>query len=593
MLTTRYGSHGPVTIEYPQTGVSHPIALLWMDTALSTLILGVNKDDPYKARWDLRLVTKIVCWNDGDTLSDYGHGNKDDWSTDGDTIESERSSVDGFDFRGGGGGGGGGAVVRKSKARASSQWREPVGRLPQGSMRRDLTLVISDKLADDESWTAKLDPVVSTFVHLRMSSTKVRLYVATCLASLTEKPITEEVAPEFRGARAVVYEPPPLGKPKDHQKALIGMKPLVHRGKLNWSPYVALRRFNKLQFDADGFVSRIMLPECEVEMDFTDLGCVLGVRLLVMNFYVNEAVTRDLAMTTNCPQLERLNLGNCTEITGDLSCFDKCYKTLTMLDLHWCRGVHGELESFRRCIHLVNLNLSGIEALTGRLEALREMSCLEELQLTGGGFQGDLTKAFGQGRMKRLRVLSLEGCKDVVGDIGVVQSLPLLEQLRLSGCKRLHGDVSCFTVGPPIDDADGFYDSGDRHFDRGCTSALQYLGGGDEGDGGGEKIAVHQGLAPTSFNGLLGLQLKEENDSYGLFDNRHHGKGPDPRPLSHLTEVGLHNCRGVTGDAAVFASVPLLAKLVLWKTQVALGEAYGSNKAALKRILPPTCVLLI
>ena len=45
--------------------------------------------------------------------------------------------------------------------------------------------------------------------------------------------------------------------------------------------------------------------------------------------------------------------------------------------------------------------------------------------------------------------------------------LPHLEELRLSGCKRITGDVKVFRVGPPISDADGFYDSGNHHFDRG------------------------------------------------------------------------------------------------------------------------------
>lgn len=82
-------------------------------------------------------------------------------------------------------------------------------------------------------------------------------------------------------------------------------------------------------------------------------------------------------------------------------------------------------------------------------------------------------------------------------------------------------------------------------------------------------------------------------DNYGVYDNRHHGRGRDLRPLARLTEVSLHECCKVTGDAAVFASLPLLKKCVLWKTSCSLSDAYGASKQALKRMLPPDCSLLI
>jgi hypothetical protein len=53
-----------------------------------------------------------------------------------------------------------------------------------------------------------------------------------------------------------------------------------------------------------------------------------------------------------------------------------------------------------------------------------------------------------------------------------------------------------------------------------------------------------------------------------LFDNRYRGAGMDHRPLSRLVEVSLHNCASVTGDAAFFASLPNLQKLVLSGTKV-------------------------
>lgn len=95
-----------------------------------------------------------------------------------------------------------------------------------------------------------------------------------------------------------------------------------------------------------------------------------------------------------------------------------------------------------------------------------------------------------------------------------------------------------------------------------------------------------------SLAALMDLNQDAVEDRYALYDNRYHGPGDDPRPLARLTEVGLHECGRITGDAAVFASVPKIAKLTLWKTQVVLSEAYGGSKEALARLLPPNCSLL-
>ena len=71
------------------------------------------------------------------------------------------------------------------------------------SLRRDLTLVIVKEQVDEESWAQQLDPVLPTYVHLRFTSTKVRLYVATCLAKLTNLKITSAEAPAERGKGAM------------------------------------------------------------------------------------------------------------------------------------------------------------------------------------------------------------------------------------------------------------------------------------------------------------------------------------------------------------------------------------------------------
>jgi hypothetical protein len=45
------------------------------------------------------------------------------------------------------------------------------------------------------------------------------------------------------------WEPPPLGKPGDHRKLLIALREFVTRAKVNWSPYVAIRRFTRVGCD--------------------------------------------------------------------------------------------------------------------------------------------------------------------------------------------------------------------------------------------------------------------------------------------------------------------------------------------------------
>jgi hypothetical protein len=81
-------------------------------------------------------------------------------------------------------------------------------------------------------------------------------------------------------------------------------------------------------------------------------------------------------------------------------------------------------------------------------------------------------------------------------------------------------------------------------------------------------ITVDAGLAPMSISALMGLDKDPRKDRYALYDNRYHGPGTDPRPFGQLNEISLHDCGLVYGDAAVFASVPKLKKLTLWRTKV-------------------------
>jgi len=140
------------------------------------------------------------------------------------------------------------------------------------------------------------------------------MYIATCLSALTGVEITEATPPEERGSNAVKsrYDPPPLGKPRDQHKTLIALRDCVHNAKpkVNWSPYVNLRRFSRCTVDSEGYVVGLALPECEVVMDLTDLGPLLGVKLSDLDLYYNEGLTGDLAMvTTTCPIIKTLRLG--------------------------------------------------------------------------------------------------------------------------------------------------------------------------------------------------------------------------------------------------------------------------------------------
>jgi len=93
--------------------------------------------------------------------------------------------------------------------------------------------------------------------------------------------------------------------------------------------------------------------------------------------YSNEKLRGDLSMLTSCPALEAVDLGNCQQIAGDVSCFANCAETIQVVDLHWCLGIYGMIESFAKCFGLVKLDLSGCPDLTGSIGCLRELVNLE------------------------------------------------------------------------------------------------------------------------------------------------------------------------------------------------------------------------
>jgi len=47
-----------------------------------------------------------------------------------------------------------------------------------------------------------------------------------------------------------------LGKPADHRKLLIALREFVTKAKVNWSPYVAIRRFVRVGCDDEVKVLR-------------------------------------------------------------------------------------------------------------------------------------------------------------------------------------------------------------------------------------------------------------------------------------------------------------------------------------------------
>ena len=82
--------------------------------------------------------------------------------------------------------------------------------------------------------------------------------------------------------------------------------------------------------------------------------------------------------------------------------------------------------------------------------------------------------------------------------------------------------------------------------------------GGDEGDGGLD-IAVAKGVGPMSLAGLMELNHATEelaDDHYAAFDNRHHGRGRDPRPLARLREVGARKREREQPHAHTHTSLP-------------------------------------
>ena len=191
---------------------------------------------------------KIVSWNDGDTNTSFGRNEPSKgWSTDGGSLPSLDGThslasplpgpLNSADARNNNNESAGLAFTQEysnstfataaaaaaeddSQPFASTSSLQPPPSLKSrsgtsqrssrrrdnddvNSLRRDLTLVIVKEQVDEASWAQQLDPVLPTYVHLRFSSTKVRLYVATCLAKLTNLKIASADAPAERGKGAM------------------------------------------------------------------------------------------------------------------------------------------------------------------------------------------------------------------------------------------------------------------------------------------------------------------------------------------------------------------------------------------------------
>ena len=79
---------------------------------------------------------------------------------------------------------------------------------------------------------------------------------------------------------------------------------LLGARQVNWSPYVATRRFQRVGCDEEGYVTRVLLDESGLRMDLSDLGVLLGPRLVELGLYYNEHLSGHLSLLAASPGLE-------------------------------------------------------------------------------------------------------------------------------------------------------------------------------------------------------------------------------------------------------------------------------------------------
>ncbi len=324
------------------------------------------------------------------------------------------------------------------------------------------------------------------------------------------------------------FDAPPLGKPKEHHKTLIALRPLV-KGfgvRLNWSPYVPLRRFKKVVTDPDGYVKELLLGDCGVEMHLASLGCLLGERLTTLDLSRCEAVTGDISVLGNCHSLVSVLLPSCPEVAGNVAALCPSGGSLRELDLSWCAGVSGNLSVLKRpgMPKLERLLLCGCcPGVVGRIEAVSGCPLLRELLLEGKVFRGDVKKI---ARAPLLEVLSLDGARDVVGSIAFLRKLMRLRICRLTDCRRLTGCVTdVFAAVPAV-------------------------------------TAVTLTAATNATNATNTMVTGTETETETVVPPQH--------PSQHLEELSLYGCTLITGDAAVFVNLKKLQKLVLYRTKVTI-----------------------
>mmetsp|Transcript_99290 Transcript_99290/g.284062 ORF Transcript_99290/g.284062 Transcript_99290/m.284062 type:complete len:412 (+) Transcript_99290:90-1325(+) len=135
--------------------------------------------------------------------------------------------------------------------------------------------------------------------------------------------------------------------------------------------------------------------------------------------------------------LKKLDLSGVTKITGDLKCLKDRY--LTVLNLHNCQHVTGELSLFKSMDYLEVMDFHGCGEIRGTLKDIKNHRNTRVLDLGEcHNIKGSLHDISPH---HHLTTLDLSLC-NIDGDLATLSSLAKLEILRLVGCFKIEGDLA-------------------------------------------------------------------------------------------------------------------------------------------------------
>ena len=226
--------------------------------------------------------------------------------------------------------------------------------------------------------------------------------------------------------------------------------------------------------------------------------------------------------------LEKLQLGNCGNITGDIGNV-QWPASLKILDLHGCRGLSGDLSSAQWPKALWKINLNGCSTVTGDLGKMqaRWPATLQDLLLGGcRKITGDIARIEWPEGLVYLEVPET----GLSGDISKSKWAPKIEKIDLGDCAGITGWLDGWNCDVEEDDED---EEGNRTGESHCSLRFPDIGASFEVGTTKDSIRVGD---PINFGGKNCVVTRVTEDF---------------SPVSWppvLTKLNLHGCDGIAGS---------------------------------------------